>query len=88
MGYETETIELLDPRDLEQLQREKFKILHIGAIQVATKLLTRLGLDKPICICLRDARHNQLQDSLLGLMQSNTSFEPMYFTYYPNLELD
>ena len=27
--FETETIELLDPRDLEQLQKEKFKILHI-----------------------------------------------------------
>ena len=59
IGFETETIELLDPRDLEQLQREKFKILHIGAIQVAAKPLTRLGLHKPICICLRDARHNQ-----------------------------
>ena len=50
IGSETETIELLDPRDLEQLQREKFKILHIGAIQVAAKPLTRLGLDKPICM--------------------------------------
>ena len=84
----TETIELLDPKDLEQIQREKFKILHIGDIQVAAKPLTRLGLDKPICICLRDARHNQFQDSLLGLMQTNTSLGPVYFTCYPNLELD
>ena len=59
IGSETEIIELLDLRDLEQIQREKFKILHIRAIQVAAKPLTRLGLDKPICICLRDARHNQ-----------------------------
>ena len=88
IGSETETIELLDPKDLEQIQREKFKILHIGAIQVAAKSLTRLGLDKPICICLRDARHNQFQDSLLGLMQANTSYGPVYFTCYPNLELD
>ena len=29
IGSETETIELLDLRDLEQSQREKFKILHI-----------------------------------------------------------
>ena len=88
IGSETETIELLDPKDLEQIQREKFKILHIGAIQVAAKPLTRLGLDKPICICLRDARHNQFQDSLLGLMQANTFYGPVYFTCYPNLELD
>ena len=88
IGSKTETIELLDLKDLEQLQREKFKILHIRAIQVAAKPLTRLGLDKPICICLRDARHNQFQDSLLGLMQANTSFGPVYFTCYPNLKLD
>ena len=88
IGSETETIELLDPRDLEQLQREKFKILHIGAIQVATKPLTILGLDKPIYICLRDARHNQFQDSLLRLMQANTYFGSVYFSCYPNLELD
>ena len=84
---EIETIELLDLKDLEQIQREKYKILHIGAIQVAAKPMTRLGLDKPVCICLRDTRHNQFQDSLLGLMQANTSFGPVYFTCYPNLEL-
>ena len=88
IGSEAETIELLNLRDLEQLQKERFKILHIGAIQMAAKPLTRLGLDKPICICLRDARHNQFQDSLLGLMQANTSFGPVYFTCYSNLELD
>ena len=87
IGSKTETIELLDLKDLEQIQREKYKILHIGAIQVATKPLTMLGLDKPICICLRDERYNKFQDSLLGLMQANTSFGPVYFTCYPNLEL-
>ena len=43
---------------------------------------------KDKCICLRDARHNQFQDFLLGLMQTNTSLGPVYFTCYPNLELD
>ena len=51
IGSETETIELVDLKDLEQLQREKYKILHIGAIQVAVKPLTRIGLDKTIYIC-------------------------------------
>ena len=88
IGSETENIELLDLKYLEQIKKEKYKILHIGAIQVAAKPLTRLGLDKPICICLRNARHNQFKDSLLELMQANTSFGPVYFTCYPNLELD
>ena len=46
IGSQTETIELLKPRDIEILKRENFKILHIGAIQVAIKPLTRLGLNK------------------------------------------
>ena len=53
IGSEAKTIELLDHKDLEQIQRERYKILHIGAIQVVAKPLTRLGLDKPIFICLR-----------------------------------
>ena len=56
IGFEIDTIELLDFKDLEHIQREKYKILHIEAIQVAAKPLTRLSLDKPICICLRYAR--------------------------------
>ena len=55
---------------------------------MTAKPLTRLGLDKPICICLRDARHNKFQYSILGLMQANTSFGPVYFICYLNLELD
>ena len=50
IGSETETIKLLDPKDLEQIQRENFKILHIGAIQVTAKPLTRLGLDKNLYV--------------------------------------
>ena len=32
IGSETETIELLDLEDLEQIQKECFRILHIGAM--------------------------------------------------------
>ena len=32
IGSETKTIELLDLKDLEQIQKDRFKILHIGAI--------------------------------------------------------
>ena len=41
IGSEAETIELLDLKDLEKIQKDKFKVLHIGAIQVAAKPLTR-----------------------------------------------
>lgn len=42
IGSKTETIELLNFKDLEYLQK-RYKILHIRAVQVATKLLPGLG---------------------------------------------
>ena len=70
IGLETETIELLSSTDIETLRNQAFKILHIGAIQVAVKPLTWIGLNKPICVCLEDARHNNFDDSLLRVMES------------------
>ena len=87
IGSETETIELLNPRDREILRKQNFKILHVGAIQVAIKPLTRLGLNKPICACLRDARHNNFDDSLLGVIESNMAHDPVYFNCFLDLEL-
>ena len=79
IGSETETIELFNPKDFKTLREQFFKILHIGAIQVAIKPLTRIGLNKPICVCLRDARHNNFDDSLLGVMESNMAHGLIYF---------
>lgn len=39
-------------------------IIHIRAIQIVVKPSMRLGLDKPICVCLRNARHNDFRDSI------------------------
>ena len=87
IGLDTETIELLNPRDIKLLRDQSYKILHIGAIEVAVKPLTWIGLNKPICVCLRDARHNNFDDSLLGVMESNMAHDPIYFNYFPDLEL-
>ena len=64
IGSETEIIKLLKPRDREILKQENFKILHIGAIQVAIKPLIRLGLNKSVCVCLKDARHNNFDNRI------------------------
>ena len=87
IGSETETIELLNPKDIEILRNQKFKILHIGAIQVAIKPLTRIGLNRLVCACLRDARHNNFDGSLLGIIESNMTYDPVYFNHFPDLEL-
>ena len=87
IGLETKTIELLNLKDIDILRKQEFKILHIRAIQLVVKPLTRIGLNKPICVCLRDARYNNFDDSLLGVMESNMAYDPIYFNCFPNLEL-
>ena len=54
---------------------------------MAIKPLTRLGLNKPICACLRDARHNNFDDSLLGVIKSNMAHGPVYFNCFLDLAL-
>ena len=83
----TETIELLNSRDIKQLSDQAHKILYIEAIKVTVKPLTWIGLKKPICICLKDARHNNFDDSLLGVMESNMTHDLVYFNCFPNIEL-
>ena len=69
------------------MRDQTYKILHIRAIQVAVKPLTRIRLNKPICVCLRDVRHNNFDDSLLGVMESNMAHGPVYFNGFPGLKL-
>ena len=54
---------------------------------MAANPLRRLRLDKPICVCLRESRHNNFQNALLRVMESNIAHGLMYFDCYPNLEL-
>ena len=54
---------------------------------MAANPLRRIRLDKPICVCLRESRHNNFQNALLRVMESNITHGLMYFDCYPNLEL-
>ena len=53
-------------------------------IQVALKPLTRLGLNCPIFMALRDNRLIRYKDSLLAMILTNISNGPIYFNRYPN----
>ena len=68
--------------------RDKFKFLHIGVVQVAVKPLFRKGLNIPICLMLRDARILNVDDSLLGILESNLAQGPVYFNCYPNFSVE
>lgn len=54
VGQEQEAVQLLNPKDIPHLKKN-YRLLHIGSIHVV-KPLTKLGLNKPVCVCLGDAR--------------------------------
>jgi len=67
--------------------RKIYKFLHIGLIQVAIKPMFRLGIDAPVLVILRDARHMNFNNSLLAMAESNISNGPIYFNCYPNFTI-
>ena len=46
-------------------------------IQVATKPWTRLGLNTSIIICLRDNKHLDYRDSIIGAVQAGLNDDPI-----------
>ncbi|QHO11173.1 polyprotein [Arachis hypogaea] len=61
-----------------------YKYLHIGYVQVAVKPLIREGLNASILMCLRDIRHNDFQDSLIGTVETSLGHGSVYFKCFPN----
>jgi len=82
-----EVIRLLKENDINHY-KSAFNYLHIGLVQVGVKPLFRKGLDIPVCVILRDGRFLNFGDSLLGVLQSNLAYGPVYFNCYPNFSLD
>ena len=68
---EFEEIKLLSSMALENYKRKNFNYIHFGLIQIAIKPLSRIGIDSPILMLLRDKTLLKFEDSLLGAVQSN-----------------
>ncbi|KAH1262177.1 polyprotein [Glycine max] len=43
-----------------------------------------MGIDAAVLMCLRDIRHNQFEDSLIGTVETSLGQGPIYFNCYPN----
>lgn len=66
---------------------QKYTYLHIGLIQMAVKLLHRLGIDSPNLICLRDKRNN-FNKSIISILELNLHSDPTYCNYFPNFTIN
>ncbi|WJZ90314.1 hypothetical protein VitviT2T_009466 [Vitis vinifera] len=84
LEQDDQVIRLLDNRSVEKHKKDGYNFIHFGMIQVAAKPLTRLGLNTSIVMCLRDNRHLEYRDSIIGAVQAGLNDGPVYFQCYPN----
>ena len=73
---------------LKNIKRNIDTFIHFGMVQIALKPLTRLGLDCPIFMALRDSTLIRYKDSLLAMIQTNICNGPIYFNCCPNYSVD
>ena len=79
-------IRLLDSESIERHKKD-YNFIHFGMIQVAAKPLTKVGLNTSIVMCLRDNRHLDFRDSIIGAVQARLNDGPDYFSCYPNFTI-
>ena len=79
---ENESIQLFDEELMDK--QWKYSFIHIGLVQVAVKPLIRQGLNTSVSLCLRDGRHLNFDDSLLGMIETSLYEDPIYFNCFPN----
>ncbi|GAV83152.1 MP domain-containing protein, partial [Cephalotus follicularis] len=80
-----QNIQLLNAKTIKELAKS-FKYIHFALVQVTIKPLTRHGLNTSILACLRDARHLNFDDSLIGVITSLCN-GPVYFNGYSDLTI-
>ena len=78
LEQDDQVIRLLDSKSLERHKRD-YNFIHFGMIQVAAKPLIRIGLNTSIVICLRDNKHLDYRDSIIGAVQAGLNDGPIYF---------
>ena len=69
----------MDSKSIEKHKKDCYNFIHFGMIQVAAKHLIRLGLNTSIVMCLRDNRHLDYRDSIIGAVQAGLNDDPVYF---------
>lgn len=77
----------LFPKENIIKHRKEFEFLHIGAVQIVLRPMFRLGLGTHVLTFLRDKRHKDFTNFLLGIIDSNLADGPAYFNCYPNFTM-
>jgi hypothetical protein len=82
-----EVIKPLNKELINKHQKDGYKYIHLGLIQVAVKPLHRLGLNTPLLLVLRDTRIKDFHESTIATLESNLNSGPAYFNCHPNFSM-
>ncbi|KAK2990813.1 LOW QUALITY PROTEIN: hypothetical protein RJ640_014516 [Escallonia rubra] len=83
-GQSEVMIKAMNKRETALNHRRRYKLLHMGLVQVAIKPLTRNGLNNSVLVCLRDCRHSKFKNPLLAIDESSLNNGLIYFNCYPS----
>lgn len=86
LNKEYKTIKLFSKDNIEK-HKQKYSFIHIGLVQVSVKPLTRQGLNNSVLLSLRDSRHLNFRDSLLGSIESSLYEGLVYSNCHMNFSL-
>ena len=67
LEQDDQVIRLLESKSIERHKRD-YNFIHFGMIQVTAKPLKRIGLNTSIVMCLRDNRHLDYRDFIIGVV--------------------
>ena len=69
-------------------RNNKYNFLHKGSIQVAAKLIHKLGLNNAILMALRDNWYNKFYKSILGIVETRLSQGPIWFNCFLDITIN
>ena len=87
LEQDDQVIRLLDSKSVDKHKKDHYNFIHFGMIQVTTMPLARLGLNTSIVMCLRDNRHLDYRDSIIGAVQAGLNDGSVYFQCFPNFTI-
>ncbi|KAG7988384.1 hypothetical protein I3843_03G185800, partial [Carya illinoinensis] len=79
---------LFEKKTIKSFQEKGYKFMHIASVQIAVVPLVRKGIDACVLLCLRDERHLNYNNSILGIIQTSLIDGPVHFNCYPDLTVD
>ena len=84
LEQDDQVIRLLDSKSIEKHKKD-YNFIHFSIIQA--KPLARIGFNTSIVMCLRDDRHLDYRDSIIGAVQVGLNDGSIYFQCFSNFTI-